>query len=285
MSVRTNAALVVGGGYLGARVAKELRAAGLDATASARSDAGLERIAREGIEPLRLDLASLPDSLPKPYTAIVYAVSKGRDGDGEIAWREGPRRVLDLVASNPPERFVFVSSTGVHGTSDGSRVDEATPATSTEPSHRAIRDGEEIVLRGARGGPPGIVVRAGGLYGPDRSPIDWIRRPEFRARLGAGGRALMNWIHVDDAAKLVASAAIRGRPGAIYLAVDGAPVERREFWRFVATLAGVEPPVFADDDDRGKRCDPTRTFAELEVTPRFDWRTGLESLSRGGSSS
>lgn len=282
MTAERDRALVVGSGYLGARVVRLLVRAGFETTGTARSDAGLARTKEAGGDALRLDLGNANDwrQVAAPFRTVVYAVAPGRGGDPELAWREGPRRLLEALASSPPGRIVFVSSTGVIAVRDGSTVHESAPATSMEHSHAEIRRGEESILQGPPGGPPGIVVRLGGLYGPGRSPLEWIRRAEFRARLGAGGDAFLNWIHIEDAAAVVASAALRGRPGAVYLATDGHPVPRREFWTRAAELAGVEPPQFSGGDgDLGKRCDPRRTLAELAVDLRFDWREGLSSLA------
>ena len=90
----------------------------------------------------------------------------------------------------------------------------------------------------------------------------------------------MNWVHVDDAAAAVAAAAVRGRPGEVYLVVDGSPVRRRDFYAHAARLAGVAPPALeGNTGDLGKRCRNGKMLAELGIVLRYpNYRVGLESL-------
>ena len=91
----------------------------------------------------------------------------------------------------------------------------------------------------------------------------------------------MNWIHIEDAAAAVSAAAAGGRAGEIYLAVDGCPVKRSDFYRLAAKLAGVEPPERDPDSaDLGKRLSNRKLIEELGVNILYpDYSSGLEDLS------
>ena len=80
----------------------------------------------------------------------------------------------------------------------------------------------------------------------------------------------------------VLMAAIGGRAGEIYLAVDGCPVKRSDFYQLAAELAGVEPPELdTDSADLGKQLSNRKLTEELGVDLLYpDYRRGLEAISQ-----
>jgi nucleoside-diphosphate-sugar epimerase len=273
--------LLVGSGYLGRRIVTRLLEQGIEVTATSTRLERLDEIRSLGAEPLRLDLATVDATTigNRRWESVIVAVAPGSAGDAELVYHEGPTRLRAALVP-PPSRFVYVSSTGVYAQDRGEIIDEDSIAANRSGSSGPIRTFEERLLGDERCA-NGIVIRIAGLYGPGRSPIDWLRNPPFRARLGKGGEAYMNWIHVDDAASGVAAAAVRGEPGRVYLLSDGRPVKRRDFYEEAARLGATPPPIFSNDADRGKRIDPRRTLEELEIFLRYpDHSTGLASIAQ-----
>jgi nucleoside-diphosphate-sugar epimerase len=231
-----------------------------------------------GIEPVLLDLARPEESAAwtsRPG-AVVYAVAAGK-GDPALSFRDGP--VACARNFRRADRFIHVSTTGVHAQSDGSAIDEESPAEPLEERPRLIREAEARLLDLAgRGESPALVLRMGGLYGPGRSPVEWLRRPAMRQRILRGGReAFMSWVRVEDAAAAVALGVEKGRPGEVYIIADDEPVRRGDFYRFAAERAGLPPPDLPSrPDDLGKRCSNRKARAELGFAPRFPtYREGL----------
>jgi len=227
---------------------------------------------------VRFDLASAGRAAglrEEDWDLVLYSIPSGRD-HGAVA----TLGALDALDGARLRAFVFVSSTGVYAQSDGSAVDEETVLERSNERAARLIEVERAVLARAPSAPV-IALRLGGLYGPERSPIAWMRDPEFRARLRGGSRALMNWIHIDDAAAVAVGALERGVAGRVYLGVDGHAVARGEFWAYAARLAGVGAPEFPDDsDDLGKRISNRRAVEELGVTLRYpDYRRGLEAIA------
>ena len=277
-------ALVIGCGFLGERVAALLAREGLRVTGTTRRRERIDELATRGIDGATLDFATASASRvwDTSYDAAVWCASPGRSpagerGDPRAVYVDGVASALAALARAACARTVVVSSTGVYHQTDGSWLDETSPAEPRDEPHRSIREGEELALAAGAS-----VVRLGGLYGPGRSPLEWLRRANFAERLAdSSAAAWMNWIRIEDAAAVVAAATLRGRPEAVYVGVDGHPVERAEFWELAAELTGVDAPRFAGDPrDRGKRLRPERTLAELGVTLRFpDFRCGLRTLA------
>src|SRR5690348_3140647 len=130
MAPPTADALILGCGYLGRRVAARWVAAGRRVAALTRRNAAA--VAALGAEPIPgdvLDPGSLR-SIPAART-VLYAVGPDRTSGKTMreVYIHGLRHVLGTLA--PPERFIYISSTGVYDQTDGGWVDETSP---TEPA-------------------------------------------------------------------------------------------------------------------------------------------------------
>ncbi len=274
-------ALIIGCGYLGKRVALRLQALGLDVCGTTRSEKRAAELEKAGIPPAIFELGTAADSplLAQEWDTVVYTAAAGKDGDTELVFRDAPVSCHSLLGRGL-ERFVHVSSTGVYPQTAGEALDEESPAEPAGGRPALVREAEQRLLE-KEGGGKALVVRLGGLYGPNRSPLDWLRRPGFRERLRGGAEAWMNWIHIEDAAAAVSAAATGGRCGEIYLAVDGCPVRRGAFYQLAAELAGVEPPELDPSSaDLGKRLSNRKLIEELGVNLLYpDYRSGLESIA------
>ena len=135
-----------------------------------------------------LETGDIPSLFDTYYDIVLYSVAPGRDGDARLAFLDGALRVQEQLEAHPPARFIYVSSTGVYAQKDGSLVDEQSPANPEESRHRWIREAEDR-LRGPDARPAATVLRLGGLYGPGRSPVEWMRNDGFRKRLGGSATA------------------------------------------------------------------------------------------------
>ncbi len=284
-----NHAIVIGCGYLGVRVARVLQARGHKVDGTSRRQARFEEFERQGIRGLQVDFATGNDGalFEHPYGPAIYAVAPGADGDDTLVFRDTVLRLIDRWHAAPPARFLLISSTGVYSQNSGEWVDETSTCDPESERYRRILEGETAVLSAARQGFPGMVLRLGGIYGPNRSPVDWVRDDAWRRRLeGGAANAFMNWIHVDDAAAAIALAAERGAAGAIYLIVDDEPVRRCHFYAEACRLAGVPGLSLTDDPRRlSKRCSNRRTREELGFQPQFaNYREGLAALASQDSS-
>jgi len=233
--------LIVGCGYVGSELARQLVADGVRVFGVRRDPTGLP----DGVVPVAADVtdpASLRAALPHEVDAIVYAVSPAtRSGDAyRRAYVDGLRHVVATIAgasSRFPGRLILVGSTGVYGTSDGSRVDEDTPPAPSDPPGEALLEAEAA----ARAlGTPGVVLRLGGIYGPGRDrTIRQVR--SGNADCPEPGR-FGNRIHRDDAAGAVRHLLAVPDPAPVYLGVDLDPADLRDVYRWIARTTGVADP-------------------------------------------
>jgi nucleoside-diphosphate-sugar epimerase len=272
--------LVIGCGYLGSRVASLWQQTGATVFATTRNKERMADLQQAGFEPILcdvMDAASL-QSLPKVDTVLF---SVGRDRNSAWSMRDvyvtGLENVLQTL---PPGRFIYISSTGVYGQSAGEAVDEEAATDPADDSGRVVLDGERVLRRRL---PQTIILRLAGIYGPNRL----IRGEALRSGEPIIGDPdkLLNLIHVDDAAAAVLAAEERGRPGRVYNVSDDAPIERREFYRYLAQLLRTAEPTFAQEPQpfsrrarANRRIVNTRMHDELALKLSYlTYREGLRA--------
>ncbi|WP_232700907.1 SDR family oxidoreductase [Halobacterium wangiae] len=231
---------VLGCGYVGLELGRQLTAAGHEPVGVRRSADGIDSILAAGFEAVRADvtdadsLASVPD-----VDAVVFAASSG--GRGAEAAREvyvdGLRTAIEQFGSrdDPPDQFVYTSSTGVYGDYGGDWVDEETPLDPTTEKTEVLAEAERVALEeGTEAGIDPTVVRFAGLYGPDRYRLT-------RYLDGPVTEGYLNMIHRADAAGVVRFALIDADED-VLLAVDDEPVSKWAFADWLADECGVAWP-------------------------------------------
>ncbi len=279
--------LIFGCGHLGERVGRRWIDCGETPVAVTRSAERAEQLARRGFRPLVADVTR-PETLANLPAAqtILYAVGYDRTSGLPRArvQIEGLRAVLDALPQ-PPVRLIYVSSTAVYGNCEGAWVDENTPCRPDRESGRILLAAEEV-LRSHPIGSHAIVLRLAGLYGPGRIP----RMQDLLANqpIAVAPSAVVNLIHVDDAASVVLAAEQRAQPPATYAVSDGHPVPRREFYHYLSELLHLPSPTFVNVEPdqnqslRGfgnKRVRNARILEELDIDLAYpSYREGLAAI-------
>jgi nucleoside-diphosphate-sugar epimerase len=119
-------------------------------------------------------------------------------------------------------------------------IDESAPIDLTKPRVR----GEEF-LRSDCGA---IVLRVAGIYGPGRNPVDWIRTGRV-----SPSRKYVNFIHVQDLARICFETLARGKAGEVYNVSDGIPRTWREICRTAQERWAVPSVAEKENAAPGKR--------------------------------
>jgi nucleoside-diphosphate-sugar epimerase len=180
--------LILGSGYTGSRVGDALRGEGHVVHGTARSTA------------IRFDLndretwGSLPGA-----DALVWTFPAEPVHLVQAFLRERLNRVKRLIVLGTTSSYMVKE--------DGEEVTEQTPLR--EELSRV--QGENILE-----GHGAVILRPAGIYGPNRNPLDWIRRG-----LVADSSKLVNLVHVDDLVAAIRAALSHGRGS--YIVSDGTP--------------------------------------------------------------
>jgi nucleoside-diphosphate-sugar epimerase len=141
----------------------------------------------------------------------------------------------------PPERLVYISTSGVYGDCGGAWVDEARPLAPL--NLRAVRrvDAERSLLEwGRQCGVAVVVLRVPGIYAAERLPLAQLKRgaPVLRAE----DDVYTNHIHADDLVAICLAALARGAAGRAYNASDDGEIKMGDYFDLVADRARLPRP-------------------------------------------
>ena len=266
--------VIVGVGYTGQRV--------LAALPADRSQ-GLSR------KIIDLDEDSpKPVSLPESY-ALLYTVPPGKTSASD----ERLETLLGMLQT-PPNRFVYLSTSGVYGDCGGRSVDEtARPNPMSERAKRRLWSEHRLTDWSAEQGSELTILRVPAIYGPGRLGIDRIKAGTpviAEAEAGPGNR-----IHVDDLVACCLTALEAESSPGIYNVGDGDHRSGTWFAKTVAEFAGLAAPPEVSRDEaeatfsdsrlsflrESRTVDTTRMRDVLGVSPRYaNCEDGIrESLS------
>ena len=132
-----------------------------------------------------------------------------------------------------PQRFIYISTSGVYGNCNGALIDEAQHAH--PENDRAVRrlDAERQIRNwGKRNHIATSILRVPGIYAADRLPL---------TRLQAGQPVLLdaediytNHIHADDLARIIRAALQHAKPCRIYHTSDDSCLKMGEYFDLLA---------------------------------------------------
>lgn len=284
------AKLVVGCGYLGRRVADRWLAQGQTVYGATRSPEHAEGLRRQGVRSIVADVTR-PESLrglPEAETVLFAVAYDPQSGlSRQEVQVDGLRNVLDALPDSV-RRVIFISSTGVYSQTGGDWVDEDSSCQPTREAGRVLLAAESV-LRSHRLGSQGVVLRLAGLYGPGR--ITRLADLLAGRPIVAPSEGHLNLIHVDDAVTAVLAADAYPCAPTMFLVSDGHPVLRAEFYAYLASLLGREPPTFvapapesrhALRSSADKRIRNHRLLNELRIQLAYpSYREGLAAVVRG----
>jgi nucleoside-diphosphate-sugar epimerase len=271
--------LICGAGYTGSRLGHRLRQEGHTVTAWVRSPESASALEQQGWNVIAADLAD-PEAWERmtPHDAVVYGPSTS--GGGVEGYRALHETGVALALARHPDRpFLYVSSTSVYGQTDGSWVDESSPAEPSAATARILRTAEDRVL--ARNG---TVARVAGIYGPGRGVL-FRKVLDGTAVLDGDGSRWINQIHVDDLVSALVHLFGHSRaPGAVWNIADAEPVTQRDFYAWICrTFSRPFPPVSSGPVER-KRGNTNKRVSSARLTglgwiPRYPtYREGYSAI-------
>lgn len=204
--------LIAGAGYVGSATGALLQERGHETLCLRRSPVPFpghfkaDASTGEGLE-----------QLPADIDQIIVAISPGaRDDD---AYRRAyPDVVRTLTRHFPAARLLLVSSTAVYEQGGGDELSDESPTNGDSFTAQRILEAEQALLDHS---PSSVVVRASGIYGPDRiatiSRLAHVELDESEQDLWT------NRIHRDDLARVLVFLMESPQARGVYLATDPFP--------------------------------------------------------------
>jgi len=278
--------LIVGCGYVGLPLGKELARQGHTVFGLRRSSLADAELLAAGITPLHADLTQ-PETfagLPKNFDWVVNCTAAGGGGaeDYRKIYLAGNRNLVAWLADAPPKKFVYTSSTSVYGQNDGSVVTETSPTEPAAETAKVLVQAEKLLLAAvAERQFPAVILRVAGIYGPGRGhAFKQFLRGE--ARLEGDGSRWLNMIHRDDVAGVIMAALERGIPGEIYNAVDNEPVRQRDFYAWLAEkLNRPMPPAVWGKEPFRQRGASNKRISNEKIRVELQFKFGVSCFRSG----
>ncbi|MBW3099066.1 SDR family oxidoreductase [Pseudohoeflea coraliihabitans] len=291
--------LVLGAGFSGKAILRELMPSVKAAAGTSRGDGGQAEIAATGATPLLYEGqgigAELADVMRSATHLVVSIAPDATNSDGAY----GGDPVLADLAGGLVERLPalewvgYLSTVGVYGDQGGAWVDETVPCRPLSKRSLARLAAEQAWQRTCLGaGLPLAILRLAGIYGPGRNALNNLAAGTARRIVKPG--QVFNRIHVDDIAGAVAHLATRGQAG-IYNIADDRPAPPQDVVAYAARLMSVDaPPEIAFDDaplspmgrsfyGENKRVSNARIKAAGYQFLHPDYGTGLDALWKSGA--
>ncbi|HSI85156.1 MAG TPA: NAD-dependent epimerase/dehydratase family protein [Candidatus Methylacidiphilales bacterium] len=271
--------LILGCGYVGKSLARQLQERGMPVLGWVRSQESAAELQAEGIPSLHGNIAE-PAAWEKladqQFAAIVHCASSDRSGP------EGYRVVYywglyQAIVHGRGAPLIFVSSTSVYAQANGEWVDETSRAEPSVETGRILRKAEAMAL-----GAGGAVLRLAGIYGPGRSMLAQ-KYLNGEAVIEGDGRRVINQIHRDDAASAIRRLLEMECPSAIYNGVDDEPVDAVTFYTWCSRhFQRPMPPCGPVKTDRKRgvtnKCVSNRALRATGWAPRYPtFREGLSN--------
>jgi nucleoside-diphosphate-sugar epimerase len=247
-----------------------------------RSSAGDAEMQAGGIVPLHADITR-PENLAviRPeFDAVVNVASSTRGGveDYHAVYLQGTRNLLEWLRLNPPQRYVYTSSTSVYGQNDGSVVTEESPAEPDSETSRILRETEKALA--AQTEIPAIVLRTSGIYGPGRGHL-FKQYLKGEAQLREDGAAFINMVHVEDVAGAIEACLTAGPDRAVYNLTDDEPVTQFEFFQWLAARLNRPMPPSAPADPNRKRGLTNKRLANAKFKAATGYRFTYPTFREG----
>lgn len=242
----------MGCGWLGLPLAKSLLAAGYRVHGSTTSEEKLKSLAEAGIQPFLIRLGEdgingpIDDFLSGAEILILNVPPKLRGAHREnyVLKMQAVHRAL---TASSLKKLVFVSSTSVYGSLEG-EVSEASPPVPDTESGRQLLETERLFREDA--GLQTIIIRFGGLIGPERHPVTFLSGKKGLKN----GQEAVNLIHLDDCIHLLQTVMEDGHWNEVFNGVYPLHPRKREYYVREALLRKLPPPEYlnTEEENQGK---------------------------------
>jgi nucleoside-diphosphate-sugar epimerase len=161
---------------------------------------------------------------------------------------EGTAALAAEAAASGVARLVYVSSTGAMGAAAEPLITESTPCRPASPYQRSKRAAEERLLELHRRSALGVVIvrpcliTGEGKRGGELLRLFRLCRAGLFPVIGRALEAEKPLVWVEDVVQALMQAAVRGRPGEIYLVHSGSRYTLGEILRAAGELVGNPRP-------------------------------------------
>ena len=265
--------LVVGAGYIGAALSAHLAQSSEVWCLRRQAEALPAPVHTISVDLLTPNLA---DHLPNvAFDHVVFCAAA--NGSTQTAYNDLYVRAAThlLAALRAPGRVLFTSSTAVYAHHEGEWVDETSPTLPTDFRGSVMLAAEQLFRDS---GFPHVILRLGGIYGPQRASI--IKRLRDGTLSWPTSRHFTNRMHQSDIVHCIAHLLTLPQPKSTYIGVDCEPALQSAIYSYLCEKLGIAvPPLSEPLETTGRRCSNTRLLDSGFVYTYPTFREGFADLA------
>lgn len=240
---------IIGCGWLGLPLAKHLVNDGYTVYGSTTSLDKLNQLSEAGIIPFQVRISEdkiegdVQELLSNVNILVINVPPKLRGKGPKENYVKKMELLYAYLKNTAVNKVIFISSTSVYGDIDGKVDEETTPKPSTE-SGKQLLQSENIFLNDTN--LKTMVIRFGGLIGPNRHPVTMLSGKENLKN----GNATINLIHIDDCIGIISKVITIERPTNIYNAVYPYHPTKEVYYTQKALKRSIEPPHYQENNKK-----------------------------------
>lgn len=232
LKMSQNKIAILGCGWLGLPLAKELITSHFTVSGSTTSENKLALLEASNINPFLLTLhenkveGNVLNFLDNAAVLIID-IPPGLRKDASVSFVNKIKTLVTKIEKSTVKKVIFISSTSVYG--DTFPIEETTEETHTNPSTESgkqVVEVEELLRKNTNF--ETTIIRFGGLVGPERNPSEFVLKKDIIDN----PEAPINFIHQEDCIGIIKSIIIKG--------LDHDAVKNND-WKWNNTFNAVSP--------------------------------------------
>jgi predicted dehydrogenase/nucleoside-diphosphate-sugar epimerase len=275
-------------GFIGSRVAEILTLRdGWQVRALVHNPGSASRLSRLPVEMEQMDLGAAQDlaKVIEGCDAVVHCAMGTAWGDRNAIFNvtvEGTRKLLEAAKAAKVDRFVHLSTIGLHDLDRSDLIDETTPIAPPKGTDygESKAEAERLVLDAAGLGLATVVLRPACVYGPfsygyTTCPIQAL--VENRFCWTPSSEAPSNTVYIDNLVEAIVKALeapVEKVRGQVFTISDPEQMSWRQFYGFFAQALGFSPPAMDQVDLAGT----TANKPSIPVGLRPSWFRGCKTV-------
>lgn len=233
---------ILGCGWFGLALAKQLLAAGYSVNGSTTSPEKLQLLSENNINPFLVNLTVNTISAEETFfeADVLFICIPPKRNSAELQNYPDKVKLILETAKGKVKQVVLISSTSVYG-DDNKIVNENSETTPDTDSGKMVLAAEQILK--AYYPTHFTIIRFAGLIGPERNPGRF-----FAGKMNVpNGLAPVNLIHQKDAVGIAEAILSNDAFGRIYNACSPQHPIKKDFYVKAAQNSGLTEPVFIDE--------------------------------------
>ncbi|SHE85044.1 SDR family oxidoreductase [Pedobacter caeni] len=250
---------ILGCGWYGLELAKNLIAAGYTIKGSSTTTEKLQTLSDAGIQPYLIDFQQDQQHYDPDFfetNLLLISIPPKRSSQEQHTFCQKIAGIAAIAEQHYVKQVIFISSTAVYG-DHNMEINSSSPASPDTPSGKAMLEAEKLLS--TQRSFTTTIFRFSGLIGPGRNPGRFFAGKQNIPN----GQAPVNLVHLKDCVGFSMAVLKNQSFGHIYNVCSPDHPSRQEFYVKAAQVSGLPLPGFIDELQQWKRISSENPSADL----------------------